>query len=189
VKFTIFIGFFNATSSLLTQIMSPYGVSSDTSGYLGAALIGCGLVIAAAATPIIDKLQARLLSMKVAAPTIGICYLTFIWIPGSPIVTAYVVLGVIGGASFTLLPVTLEWLAKETEPAPPEVSSILCWMIGQLLGIVFTISMQNLKTYGDPAVPNGDMKRYFSYTFLVRRLVVLTYDRLTEDLFSRVLLP
>ena len=127
--------------------------------------------------------------MKVAAPTIGICYLTFIWIPGSPIVTAYVVLGVIGGASFTLLPVTLEWLAKETEPAPPEVSSILCWMIGQLLGIVFTISMQNLKTYGDPAVPNGDMKRYFSYTFLVRRLVVLTYDRLTEDLFSRVLLP
>ncbi|PVH81105.1 putative cell surface receptor/MFS transporter [Cadophora sp. DSE1049] len=159
IPFTIFIGFFNAISSLLTQIMSPYGVSSDTSGYLGAAFIGVGLVTAAIATPVIDKFHAQLLSMKVAAPIIGICYLTFIWIPGQPIIAAYIVLGAIGGASFTLLPVTLEWLAKETDPVSPEVSSVLSWMVGQLLGIVFTIIMQNLKAYGDPSVPNGDMKR------------------------------
>ena len=162
MKFIAFVGFFNAISSLLFQIMSPCGVSSDTSGYLGAALIGCGLVAATIFSPIIDMFQVQLISMKMIAPIIGVCYLVFIWIPGKPIVAAYIALGVLGGASFTLLPVTLEWLANDSRPISSEVSSSLCWMGGQLLGILFTLIMQSLKTYSDPSVPDGNMTRCVS---------------------------
>lgn len=162
MKFMVFVGFFNAISSLLFQILSPYGASSDTSGYLGAALIGSGLVVAAIVSPIIDKFHIQSISMKMVAPIIGACYLAFIWIPGKPMVAAYIVVCALGGASFTLLPVTLEWLANDSRPISPEVSSSLCWMGGQLLGILFTIIMQSLKTYGDSSVPDGDMTRCVS---------------------------
>ena len=112
--------------------------------------------------PIIDIFQAPLISIKLVVPVIGICYLALIWIPGKPVIAAYIVLGGLGAASFTLLPVTLEWLASDTRPVSPEVSSSLCWMGGQLLGVLFTLIMQSLKTYGDPSVPDGDMTRCVS---------------------------
>ncbi|KAF8851769.1 hypothetical protein BDZ45DRAFT_765962, partial [Acephala macrosclerotiorum] len=130
IKFTIFVRFFNAIDSLLFQILSFYGISLDTSGYLGATLIGYGLVATTIAFPIIDKFQAQLISMKMVAPIIGVCYLAFIWIPGKPVVATYIFLGVLGGASFTLLPVTLEWIANDSRPISPEVTSPLCWIVG-----------------------------------------------------------
>jgi len=101
----------------------------------------------------------QLIAIKVVVPIIGVCYLVFIWIPGKSIIAAYIVLGVLGATSFTLLPVTLEWLADDTQPASPEVSSTLCWMGGQLCGVLFTLIMQSLKTHGDSSVPDGDMTR------------------------------
>jgi FLVCR family MFS transporter 7 len=63
MKFVIFVGFFNTVGSLLFQMLSPYGVSPATSGYLGAVLIDCGRVTATIVSPIIDKFQPQLISM------------------------------------------------------------------------------------------------------------------------------
>ncbi|CZR66723.1 uncharacterized protein PAC_16624 [Phialocephala subalpina] len=55
IPFVIFVGFFNTVGSLLFQMLSPYGVSPATSGYLGAVLIDCGRVTATIVSLIIDK--------------------------------------------------------------------------------------------------------------------------------------
>ncbi|KAH8586790.1 putative cell surface receptor/MFS transporter [Bisporella sp. PMI_857] len=172
IWFIVFVGFFNALSSLLFQIFSPYGVSSDTSGYFGAALIGSGLIAGTIFSPIIDVYHAPLIAIRMVVPIISMCYLVLIWVPGKPVITAYIVLGVLGAASFTLLPVTLEWLAEDTQPASPEVSSTLCWMGGQLFGVLFTLIMQSLKTYRDPSVPDGDMHRALLFQGVVAMMCI-----------------
>lgn len=40
----------------------------------------------------------------------------------------------LGAASFTLVPIALEWLADATYPVGPECGSVVCWAAGQLLG-------------------------------------------------------
>ena len=154
------MGFFNAISSLLFQVLSPHGVSSYTAGLLGATLIGSGLVAAILLSPIIGHFHATLKAIQLAVPLIGICYLVFIWVPSQPIGAAYAVLATLGAISFTLLPLTLEWLAEDTRPVSPEVSSSICWMGGQLMGVLFVLIMQTLKNTNDPSLPKGDMTRY-----------------------------
>ena len=43
VPFMLYVGFFNAFSSLLNQILEPYGFSEDNAGIAGAILIVVGL--------------------------------------------------------------------------------------------------------------------------------------------------
>jgi MFS transporter, FLVCR family, MFS-domain-containing protein 7 len=51
----------------------------------------------------------------------------------------------LGASSFAVLPVALEYVVEVTFPIGPEVSSVLLWSGGQLLGGVFIIVMAALK--------------------------------------------
>jgi FLVCR family MFS transporter 7 len=51
----------------------------------------------------------------------------------------------LGAASFTLLPIALEYLVEVTYPASPEVGSTICWAGGQLFGGIFIVVMNALK--------------------------------------------
>ena len=61
IPYWIYVGFFNSISSLLTQILTPYGFTEDESGLAGAVLILAGLVFAACTSPIIDRKKKYLL--------------------------------------------------------------------------------------------------------------------------------
>jgi FLVCR family MFS transporter 7 len=144
--FGVYTGTFNAFSSLLNQILYPYGYSEDEAGICGAVLIVVGLVTAAVVSPVLDRTHAYLLGIKILCPFIALPYLAMIWAPQTrTIVAPYILSAVLGASSFSLLPVALEYLVEITYPASPEVSSTICWTGGQIAGGLFIVIMNALK--------------------------------------------
>ncbi|ETS74308.1 hypothetical protein PFICI_14174 [Pestalotiopsis fici W106-1] len=159
IPFSIFVGFFNSISSLLNQMMQPYGFTSDEAGIAGAVLIVVGLVASAITSPILDRTKKFLLAVKIAVPIIAICYLIFIWMPATrDLAGPYVVLAILGAASFSLVPVALEFLIELSHPCSPEVTSTLGWATGQLFGAIFILISNALKA-GPDANPPYNMDR------------------------------
>ncbi|KAH6648083.1 major facilitator superfamily domain-containing protein [Truncatella angustata] len=172
IPYGVYVGFFNSISSLLNQIMMPYGFTSDDAGIAGAVLIVVGLVAAAISSPILDRTKKFLLAIKLAVPIIGICYLVFIWMPATrDLAGPYVVLGLLGASSFCLVPVALEYLIEMSHPCSPEVTSTLGWSLGQLLGACFILISDALKA-GEDANPPNNMDRALIFQAVVALAVV-----------------
>jgi cyanate permease len=139
--------------------MLPYGYSEEQAGIAGAILIVVGLVASAVTSPIIDRTRAYLLAIRVAVPLIGLCYLVFVWMPATAgLAGPYLVMAVLGAASFSLVPVALEFLVELTHPISPAVTSTLAWSGGQLLGGVFIIICGALRKGPDEGDPPGNMR-------------------------------
>lgn len=167
IPFGIFVGFFNSVSSLLNQIMQPYGFDEEQSGIAGALLIFVGLATSAVTSPILDRTKLFLQAIKVAVPIIALCYLIFIWMPGTGgIAGPYVILSILGAASFSLVPVAVEFLAELTHPVSPEVTSTLAWSCGQLLGGCFIVISDALKA-GPDGSPPANMKKALIFTAVI----------------------
>ncbi|KAL8669965.1 MAG: hypothetical protein Q9168_005477, partial [Polycauliona sp. 1 TL-2023] len=81
--FAIYVALFNALSSLLTQILTPYAFSESQSGIAGALLILIGLVTAAITSPLVDKYKTYLPLIRALVPITAICYIAFIFAPGT----------------------------------------------------------------------------------------------------------
>ncbi|KAL7622257.1 hypothetical protein AAE478_007761 [Parahypoxylon ruwenzoriense] len=170
--FAVYVGFFNSISSLLNQIMLPYDFTSDDAGIAGALLIVVGLVAAAISSPILDRTKQFLLAIKVAVPLIAFSYLAFIWMPGTrSLAGPYVVLSVLGAASFSLVPIALEFLAELAHPMSPEVTSTVAWAGGQLLGGIFIVVSDALKASAD-ANPPFHMYNALIFTAVIALAVV-----------------
>ena len=138
--------------------MAPWGFSEDEAGIGGAILIVVGLVTAAVTSPIIDRTKKYLLMIKICVPLIGLCYLIFIWMPQTMIIAPpYVILAILGAASFGLVPVALEYLVEVTWPASPEVTSTISWTGGQLLGGIWIVIMDALKDRNGSDGPKNNM--------------------------------
>ncbi|KAH4039148.1 hypothetical protein HBI52_043480 [Parastagonospora nodorum] len=146
ITFGTYTAGFNAFSSLLNQILYPYGYSEDEAGICGAIMIVVGLVVAAIVSPILGRTQAYLLGIWTLVPLVAGSYLAMIWAPQTRTLAApYLISAVLGASSFSLMPVALEFLVEITYPASPEVSSTICWVGGQLFGAIFIIIMNALK--------------------------------------------
>lgn len=159
IPYAVYVGFFNSISSLLNQMMEPYGFDDSESGIAGAILIVVGLVAAAITSPILDRTKAFIPAIKIAIPITAISYLIFIWMPATrDIAGPYVVLAILGASSFSLVPVASELLVELTHPVSPEVTSTLAWSGGQLLGAIFIIVSDALKA-GPEADPPANMTR------------------------------
>ncbi|CAD6439555.1 caa1c0b2-ed93-46c1-9f55-059eb5529149 [Sclerotinia trifoliorum] len=159
--FWFFVGLFNSLSSLINQMLSPYSFSETNAGIAGALLIVVGLVAAAITSPLIDKTKTYLLAIKIQIPILSICYLAFTWAPQTRNLAAiYAILSILGAASFSLVPVALEYLIEITHPVSPEVTSTICWSGGQLLGGVFIIVSDKLraKGVGDGSLDDGSTR-------------------------------
>jgi FLVCR family MFS transporter 7 len=109
LTFSTYVGFFNAFSSLLNQILYPYGYSEDEAGICGAVLLAVGLLTSLVTTPIVDRTHAYLLGIKLLCPLVAGAYLGVIWTPQTRSIAApYVLSAVLGASSFSLLPISLE---------------------------------------------------------------------------------
>ena len=154
IPYWTYVGFFNSISSLLTQILTPYGFSETESGIAGAVLILVGLLSAAITSPIVDRTKRYLHFIKILTPIIAVSYLAFVWAPGTRSIAApYVILAVLGAASFSLVPNALEFLVEVTFPIGPEATSTICWSGGQLFGGVFILISDALKADKDASPP------------------------------------
>ncbi|EXJ54269.1 hypothetical protein A1O7_09607 [Cladophialophora yegresii CBS 114405] len=170
--FMLYVGFFNAFSSLLNQILEPYGFSEDNAGIAGAVLIVVGLLCAAVSSPFIDKYKFYLVYIKLAVPLLALAYLVFVWAPQSKsLAYVFVICAILGAASFGLVPVVLEFMVEIHHPLGPELGSSLCWCGGQLLGGVFIVIMDALKA-GAGADPPTNMKRALIFQAALAMLVM-----------------
>ena len=130
-----------------------------------------GLVAAAITSPIIDRSKRYLLLIKTLVPTIALCYLVFIWAPpAKSLVAPYLICAVLGAASFSLVPVVLEWLCEVTWPVGPEVGSVVCWAGGQFLGAIFIIISDALQDM--EGVPQGNMRKALIFQAVISLAVV-----------------
>ncbi|THV46331.1 hypothetical protein BGAL_0395g00120 [Botrytis galanthina] len=155
--FWFYVGLFNSISSLINQMLSPYSFSETDAGIAGALLIVVGLVAAAVTSPLIDRTKSYLLAIKIQIPILGICYLAFTWAPQTRSLAAiYTILSLLGAASFSLVPVALEYLIEITHPVSPEVTSTIGWSGGQLLGGIFIIVSDRLRAGGVSDVSQDD---------------------------------
>ena len=104
------------------------------------------IVRLAAASPLFDRYKCYLSLIRVLVPVTAMCYLVFIWAPPKSIIASCVVCGLLGAASFSLVPVAMEWLVEITWPVGPEIGSVLCWMGEQALGAIFIIVSDALRS-------------------------------------------
>lgn len=78
--FAIFVGIFNAMSTLLNQIVTPYGYSDDQAGYMGVAMILGGLIGAIAMAIFVDKTKLHKAALKTTLFLSGIMYLVLYFV-------------------------------------------------------------------------------------------------------------
>ncbi|OQE43557.1 hypothetical protein PENCOP_c003G07014 [Penicillium coprophilum] len=185
IPFSVYVGFFNSVSSLLNQILSPHGFSETEAGIAGAILIVVGLVASAVMSPITDRYKHYLGSIRVLVPVVAVTYIGLIFAPGSAagIPPSYVVMALLGAASFAMLPIVLEYLAEITYPLSSEIGSTICWTGGQLLGACFILIQDALKA-GAGAAPPYNMRNALVFSAVVA--VVAAPFPLTIGLFGRV---
>ncbi|KAH0548551.1 hypothetical protein GP486_007906 [Trichoglossum hirsutum] len=146
----------NHSSHLNAKFLEPYHFSESEAGICGAILIVVGLVTSAITSPIIDRYKKFLLAIKLQVPVLGIGYLAFTWAPQTGSIAApYAISALIGAASFSLVPIALEWIIEQTHPVSPEVTSTICWTGGQLLGACFILISDSLKAGKDANPPQN----------------------------------
>ena len=84
---------FNATSTLLNQILEPHGYTEDQVGIDGAILIAVGLVATAIISPMIDRYPpSRVPVIKICVLLMSSMYLALVSVPATRMLAApYVV--------------------------------------------------------------------------------------------------
>jgi FLVCR family MFS transporter 7 len=181
IPFTIYVSLFNSVSSLINQILEPYGFSEDNAGIAGALLIVVGLVAAAIMSPVIDKTKSFLLTIKILVPIMGLSYLAFTFAPGTRSLGAvFAILSILGAASFTAIPVVLEYLVELTHPVSPEITTTISWTGGQLIGGIFIIISDALRAGGPndgsaddgTKLPPGNMFNALVFSTVMAMVVV-----------------
>lgn len=92
----------------------------------------------------------------------------------------FAILSLLGAASFSLVPVVLEYLIEITHPVSPEVTSTICWAGGQLLGGIFILISDALRDSGvsdgtaddHTKRPPGNMYRALIFQTVIGLVVV-----------------
>ncbi|KAK9465107.1 major facilitator superfamily domain-containing protein [Lipomyces arxii] len=172
--FSVLVGFFNSFSSLINQIMEPYGYTSDQAGIDGAVLIVAGLVAAAVLSPILDRTHTFLLAIRIQVPLIAACYIALIFTQttDNQLAGPYFVSGILGATSFSLLPVALEWVQEQTFPVNPELTSSIFWVGGNVLGGIFIVVMDALKRPPNEGNPPGNMRNALVFQAVIAGVTI-----------------
>ncbi|ODV89640.1 hypothetical protein CANCADRAFT_28534 [Tortispora caseinolytica NRRL Y-17796] len=186
IIFSVFVGFFNAFSSLLQQIMTPYGYTNDDAGYTGAVLIVAGLIGALILSPIADRFHCFLWYIYILVPLIAGAYIgaIFMCTTDKQYAGPFIVSIFIGVCSFTLLPLVLEWTQEQVHPASDELSAGILWCGGQLLGAIFTIIMNALRYNHDQGNPPQNMKRALIFEAVIAGACVLLLPFFTSNKYK-----
>ncbi|CAG9975526.1 unnamed protein product [Clonostachys byssicola] len=154
IPFWIFTALFISTSSLLNQILSPYGFSDSEAGIGGALIIVAGLAGSAVAAPLIDRTKKFTAALKLGLALGSACYLALIWVPSTRSIGGlYGLLCVMGITSLAIVAVALEAMTEFSHPLGPEITSTFAWAGGQLIGGCFILAGDAMKAGSDAAVP------------------------------------
>lgn len=109
VAFGILCGLASTVTSMLPQVVQPYGVSYDDAGYLGAAFIVAGIVGAVVTGLFIDRTKLHKWVLRAYVPIVGFLYLALLFVVKKDNYDAIMaVCAILGFFTLSLLPVALE---------------------------------------------------------------------------------
>ncbi|KAG0757552.1 hypothetical protein G6F57_003818 [Rhizopus arrhizus] len=159
LAFGALCGMASTFTSLLTQIVRPYNISTDNAGYLGASFIIAGLVGAALTGIFIDKTGRHKIVIKTYVPIVGALYLAFYFVVKTGNFGSLVAICILMGFfTFSLLPVALELSIESSYPISESISSSMLWMCSQVLGLIFLVVIDALRN------PDGTYTRGLLFT-------------------------
>lgn len=145
----------------------------------GGILIIVGIIAAAIISVINDRTHAYVPIIKILTPIAAAAYLAFLFAPPTrSIVAPYLILAILGAASFGLMPVALEYVVEVTFPVSPEVTSTIMWAAGQILGGIFIIIMGQLKDNEglddhNRTYPPGNLQRALVFEAIICCLIAV----------------
>ena len=143
--FSLGLAIFNALVTVLDQIIKPSGYTSDDAGVFGAAIVISGLFNAFLAGIIMDKTHAYKHILKVlliGAVASGIFFI--IILRPNQYYPLAISIGLMGFFLLPLLPVSFECAVECTYPINAELSQGVLLCIGNILGVIFTFSLEQL---------------------------------------------
>lgn len=145
VAFGMGLGLFNAILTCIEQLVKPAQYNSDDAGLFGGVVLLTGLPVAGIVGVVLDKTHAYRATLKagVSCALAGLlCFLMLL----RPANRGLVCLGsaLLGATTTPLLPVSMETAVECTFPVPEEASGGLLLLAGQVFGVIFTVTLQNL---------------------------------------------
>jgi len=145
VCFGFGLGFFNALTTLVEQLMKTSFYSADDASLFSGALIGAGLVSAIFIGLILDRTQLYNPILKGGFVVGGLASIGFlICIRPDNLGALTAMFAVMGATIIPMLPVTFECAVECTYPISEDISSGVLMSAGQLLGIVFIVVMDKM---------------------------------------------
>ncbi|CAO3624077.1 unnamed protein product [Cunninghamella echinulata] len=158
VCFGVLCGLASTVTSMLPQIVEPYGVSYDDAGFLGAAFIVAGIVGAVATGLFIDRTKLHKWVLRLYVPIVGILYLVlFFMVKKDNYDAIMAICAILGFFTLSLLPVALELSVESTYPVSETISSSTLWMCSQVLGLIFIAALNALRE--ENGNPPGNLRR------------------------------
>ncbi|KAI9491682.1 major facilitator superfamily domain-containing protein, partial [Zychaea mexicana] len=128
------VGLSIAWGGLTNQALSPYGYSDQESGNIVAVGICAGTLGCLTAGPLLDATKRHNLFLKLMAPFMCSTYVAFVFIS---MLLAYT-------------QPTFFFCTLATFPVPESISTSILWQIGQLIGFILVLIMDNFRD------PNGN---------------------------------
>jgi FLVCR family MFS transporter 7 len=178
--FSFGYGIFSAITTVLEQLIAPFGYTSSDTGVFGAIVIITGLINACVAGVIMDRTHAYRLILRillVGGLASGI-YFILILQPNEfyPLAVA---VGLIGFFLLPLLPVTFECAVESTFPIRAEWSTGLLLCAGSVLGGIFTFvlgALINLAPVSNSGVILTPASIFILCCFVVPTVVMFFYN-------------
>ncbi|MFX1410128.1 MAG: MFS transporter [Promethearchaeota archaeon] len=147
ILFFLGLGIFNTITTYIEGIVDPRGYDPDFAGILGALMLLGGIVGCVIMSTLSDKYKKRkiLLLISLFIATISLFLITF-----TDDAIMLLTFGFLLG--FGLLsagPVGLEYAVDITKPVPEASSNGMLMMVGQIGGIIFILSLEDVKVNND----------------------------------------
>ncbi|ORZ06032.1 major facilitator superfamily domain-containing protein [Absidia repens] len=158
VTFGILCGLASTVTSMLPQIVQPYGISYDEASYLGVAFIVAGIIGAIATGIFIDRTKLHKWVLRLYVPIVGFLYLALLMVVKKDNYDVIIAIcAILGFFMFSLLPVALELSIECTYPISETISSSSLWMCSQVLGLIFLVALNALRD--DNGDPPGNIRK------------------------------
>ncbi|UCC20569.1 MAG: MFS transporter [Promethearchaeota archaeon] len=147
VLFFLGLGIFNTITTYIEGIVIPRGYDQNFAGILGALMLLGGIVGSIIMSTLSDKFRKRkiLLLISLMIATISLFIITFAY--DAVLLNLFGFL--LGFGILSAGPVGLEYAVDLTKPVPEASSNGMLMMIGQLGGILFILSLEDVTINGD----------------------------------------